>query len=61
MSNDEDKNRVKMAKAVRELLDNWPAHLEFIRFQAKETRARYVALMAEGFTESQAIDLCKRP
>lgn len=37
-----------------------PAMLEHVQLQAKVRRAAYLALVAEGFTEAQALDLCWR-
>jgi hypothetical protein len=56
---DEDKPRVALAQAVRELRENIAAHIEINQLQAKITRAKYAALIKEGFTEAQALLLCK--
>jgi len=57
--NDEDKPRVALAQAVRELRDNIAAHIEIGQLQARIMRAKYEALLKEGFTEQQALLLCK--
>lgn len=57
---DEDKSRVDMAKAMKNLLENMPALLEYERIMAQITRAKYLALLGQGFTEPQAIVLCRK-
>ncbi len=60
MSNkDEDKGKVLLAQLVRDLRENLPAHIEIGQLQAKIMRARYQALVAEGFNDQQALVLCK--
>jgi hypothetical protein len=56
---DDDKSRVALAQLVRDMRDNIAAHIEFNQLQARITRAKYLALLKEGFTEQQAITLCK--
>lgn len=56
---DDDKNRVTQAQAIRQITENWAAHMEGITLGARLTRAKYLALLKEGFTEAQAIELCK--
>lgn len=56
---DEDKPKVVQAQMIQYLKDNWVAHLESTALGARMTRARYLALVKEGFTEAQAIELCK--
>lgn len=58
-SKDEDKDKVLLAQLVRDLRDNLPAHIEIGQLQAKIMRARYQALVAEGFNDQQALALCK--
>ena len=50
---------IKAAKAIREMSENLPMHLEYAAFQAKLTRAKYNALVADGFTAEQALALCR--
>lgn len=57
--NDEDKSKVTLAQLVRDLRENLPAHLELAVLQAKITRAKYQALIGEGFNDAQALVLCK--
>lgn len=49
----------KIAQDMRVLKDNMPALIDAARMQAKLVRVRYLALVAEGFTEDQALELCK--
>jgi len=56
---DQDKSRVALAQAVLELRNNIAAHIELSQLQARITRAKYDALIKEGFTEQQALLLCK--
>ena len=61
MTNDNERAMVNMAQAVKTMLDNWPHHLELIRFQAKVARARYEALRQAGFSAGEALGMCTRP
>lgn len=56
---DSDKARVAQAQAIKQITENWVAHVEAIALTARLTRAKYLALVREGFTEAQAIELCK--
>ena len=42
-----------------ELVTNLPIFIKYQREMAKLTRAKFDALVAEGFTEDQAIKLCR--
>jgi hypothetical protein len=55
-----DNDKVNFAQAVKSLRENLPASLEYAGIQAKVWRAKYLALVREGFTESQAVELCWR-
>jgi hypothetical protein len=57
--NDNDKGRGALAQLVRDMRDNIAAHIEFNQLQARITRAKFAALVKEGFTEAQALQLCK--
>jgi len=46
-------------EAVRQMTLTLPVQLEMMAIQAKLIRAKYNALVAEGFTEQQALELCK--
>lgn len=56
---DEDKPRVALAQLVRDMRENLAAHIEVNQLQARVIRAKYVALVKEGLSESQALELCK--
>lgn len=49
------KPEIAWAKLQTEL-PNW---LKLERLKAKLMRERYIALLGEGFTEAQAVELCK--
>ena len=51
--------KVKRAQALVELREDLPRLLEFMALSATMTRAKFKALVKEGFTEAQAIELCK--
>jgi hypothetical protein len=55
-----DANRVSLAQAVRNLRENLPALLEMEDLQAKLSRKKFLCLVAEGFTETQALELCRK-
>jgi hypothetical protein len=55
-----DNERVNFAQAVKSLRENLPASIEYASIQAKIWRAKYLALVREGFTEKDALDLCWR-
>lgn len=38
-----------------------PEQIEAAQLMAKIRRAQYLALVAEGFTEAQALEICKGP
>lgn len=70
MSDDKDDKNVVELKSVakkeettedmmQEFLDNWPLHKAQMAFVAKTRKATYDALVAEGFSPEQAIELCK--
>ena len=55
-----DKDKILFAQGLANLLDNLAGILEYEKYKAKLTRQRYLALVAEGFSESQALFLCKQ-
>lgn len=55
-----EKDQLNLAQAVKTLRENLPASLEYAGIQAKVWRAKYLALVREGFTETQAVELCWR-
>jgi hypothetical protein len=56
---DSDKDKVRLAVLVREMRENLAAHIEFAQLDAKIKRAKYLALVTEGFSEAEALILCK--
>jgi len=56
----EENRKVAFAVLVREMRENLPAHIEFEQLNARVTREKYLALVKNGFTETQALELCKR-
>lgn len=59
-----EQTRAKLAQDIARMMDdaqeNWPMRLQIWALQARETRAQYLAYVKEGFTDAQAIELCKR-
>jgi len=55
-----EKKSVQLATLVLELKENLIAHIEIEQLQARLIRERYLALVKSGFTETQALELCKR-
>lgn len=49
----------KLLEALSQLKRNLPAMIEYNQIDARLKRARFDALVAEGFTPAQAIELCK--
>ena len=56
----DDADKVSMAQAVKNMLENMPALMEFERVNARLTRAKYLALVEQGFTKDEALALCKK-
>ncbi len=46
--------------AVRQIEKDMPEQLRFIKLQAKFHKAKYDALIKEGFEPEQALELCKK-
>lgn len=53
------KQELELARFVAMMRANLPAHLEFAELAAKLTHKKYAALVKEGFTPEQALQLCK--
>jgi len=49
----------KLRESVRQLERDLPVLLEMQKLSAQMTRAKFESLVAEGFTETQALELCK--
>ena len=52
-----DQTQAALAAVERQ----WPEAVALMQMQARVQRARYEAFLVEGFTEAQAIELCKVP
>lgn len=55
----ERKSTAELESLVRSLRNNIELHIELNTMMTRVTRAKYEALRAEGFTDSQALVLCK--
>lgn len=49
----------KLADLVKHFRRTMALQIEIEQIQAKLTRAKFTALMEEGFTEAQALELCR--
>lgn len=56
---DEDKAKVERAQVMRKITEDWAAEMEWMALSARISRAKYLAFIKEGFSESQALQLCK--
>lgn len=56
----DDKEQLSIARSVKTLRENMPALIELAGINARLTRAKFVALQAQGFTDAQALELCWR-
>ncbi|NVE01251.1 hypothetical protein [Massilia sp. BJB1822] len=56
---DDDKQQVIMAQAIRALAEHWATQVEFEKTMARVARVKFLALVAEGFTEEQALQLVR--
>ena len=52
--------QVHLAQAIKTMAKNIPALLELSTLEARVTRHKFMALVREGFTEAQAIELVKK-
>lgn len=59
VNKDDDKRQVDLAQAVRAINENWVGHVEFHRTMARVARVKYLALLKEGFSEEQALQLVR--
>lgn len=51
--------RDELMAAVAKMTRNLPIFIEMMQVDAKIRRAKFEALVNEGFSEQQAIELCK--
>ena len=49
----------KMKELLFKALEEFPAMCELYKLDAKQQRVRFLALVKEGFTEAQAIELLR--
>jgi hypothetical protein len=54
-----DQERVKSAQALKAIKEDWPAIVERYALFAAMHRAKYLALVKEGFAPEQALELAK--
>ncbi len=59
-SSEEGKRQVILAKGVKELAENMVALIEYEQLNAKLIRAKFLSLVNVGFTEAQALELCRK-
>lgn len=52
-------NKNNLADAVRELIEAAPHIMQKMEVDAQLHRAKYLALQKEGFTNKEALELCK--
>lgn len=52
-------DRDELVLALRAMREKLPMMIEHQQLEAQITRAKFNALVKEGFTESQAIELCR--
>jgi hypothetical protein len=55
----DEQQQIDIAMSVKALKDNMPAFLQHTRLSAILTREKYLALLSNGFNETQALELCK--
>ncbi len=48
-----------LQEAILDIVNNMDAHIRAILIRSKLCRAYYMGLVKEGFTEMQALEICK--
>lgn len=57
----ENKASIAVTKAIiQNALDDWPRIVEMAKFQAKIYKVNYDAAIEAGFTQEQALVVCKK-
>ncbi|WP_229256436.1 hypothetical protein [Duganella lactea] len=54
-----DARRAELEKTARYMRDNIDLHRDMAQLLAQITRAKYLALVEQGFSEDQALSLCR--
>jgi len=52
-------NKDEMKETLRAMRETMPTYLEYLTLTAKMTRAKYDAMIVEGFTPKEALELSK--
>jgi len=50
---------LSLLESLREMQKSMPMYLELIKIQAELKRVKFLELKNQGFTDDQAIELCK--
>lgn len=58
---DSDEKLNMMQDQLKNVMLMLPLMIEYTKYEVAITRAKYLALLDSGFTEAQAIELCKVP
>ncbi len=51
----------ELKQAVRTMRDIMPDYIEYLKIDAQLRREKFKALIESGWTEDQAVELCKGP
>ncbi len=51
----------ELKQAVRKMRDIMPDYIEYLKVDARLRREKFKTLIEEGWTEDQAVELCKGP
>lgn len=54
-----ENQQFEFAQLIVRMRENMPAYFEYEELQAKIKRKKYLSLVSEGFSEQQALELCK--
>lgn len=55
----EGQGRAASKAAMKQILNNLPDFIEYLQFDARLRLEKYRALVGAGFTETQALEICK--
>lgn len=59
LHNSDPGHNIGLQKEIGIFRRNLPDMIEFYNYESKLVRSRYLALIKEGFTEDQALKLCR--